>query len=305
MQLAHAVSLAEIAALVGARIVQGIPDLPVTGLNEIHKVTPGDLTFVDHPKYYDKALNSAATTVLANAELSAPEGKAVLFSTDPFRDYNALVKHFGAHRPAQATDVPTNIPASCLLGPGAYVGPGVQLGEKVIIGPNVVIMGPAIIGNHVVIGPNTTIGHEAFYYKRRPEGWDKLISCGQVIIEDRVEIGANCTIDKGVSGDTIVGSGTKLDNMIHLGHGVVVGKNCLFAAQVAIGGKTIIEDDVVLWGKVGVQKDITIGKGAVVLACSCVSKSLKGGKTYFGSPAKEATLAYKEAATLSLLTRGK
>ena len=124
--------------------------------------------------------------------------------------------------------------------------------------------------------------------------YDKLESCGRVIIEDNVEIGACCTIDKGVSGDTIIGMGTKFDNHIHIGHGAVIGKNCLFAAQVGVGGKAIIEDEVILWGQVGVSKDLTIGKGAIVYAQSGVAQTIEGGKIYFGSPVEDAKSKMKE-----------
>ena len=128
-----------------------------------------------------------------------------------------------------------------------------------------------------------------------------MLSCGRVIIHDKVEIGASCTIDKGVSGDTIIGEGTKIDNQVHVGHDSVVGKNCLFAAQVGIAGVVTIEDDVILWGQVGVQKDLTIGKGAVVLGQSGIPKSLEGGKTYFGSPVQEARDKMRELAFVKQL----
>jgi UDP-3-O-[3-hydroxymyristoyl] glucosamine N-acyltransferase len=115
-----------------------------------------------------------------------------------------------------------------------------------------------------------------------------------VIIEDDVEIGANCCIDRGVTDDTIIGAGTKLDNMIHIGHDTVIGKNCLFAAQVGIAGATTIEDNVVLWGQVGVTNTITVGKDAVVYGKSAVFSSLPGGKSYMGFPAVDATGKRKE-----------
>jgi UDP-3-O-[3-hydroxymyristoyl] glucosamine N-acyltransferase len=145
------------------------------------------------------------------------------------------------------------------------------------------------------------LGADAFYFKRFPEGYEKMLSCGRVVIHDNVEIGANCTIDKGVSGDTVIGRGSKLDNLVHVGHDTVIGKNCLFAGQVGIAGVVKIEDDVILWGQVGVQKDITIGKGAVVLGKSGVPKSLEGNKTYFGSPVQEARQKMRELALVKQL----
>jgi UDP-3-O-[3-hydroxymyristoyl] glucosamine N-acyltransferase len=121
-----------------------------------------------------------------------------------------------------------------------------------------------------------------------------MLSCGRVVIEDGVEIGAGCTIDRGVSADTLIGAGTKIDNLVHIGHDTVVGRNCLFAGQVGIAGATTIEDNVILWGQVGVSKTLTIGQGAIVNAQSGVKDSLEGGKAYFGSPVEEARQKVKE-----------
>jgi UDP-3-O-[3-hydroxymyristoyl] glucosamine N-acyltransferase len=124
--------------------------------------------------------------------------------------------------------------------------------------------------------------------------YKKMNSCGRVVVEDHVEIGANCTIDRGVSGDTVIGAGTKIDNLVHIGHDTEIGKNCLFAGQVGIAGATRIEDNVILWGQVGVSKTLTIGKGAVLYAQSGAPASLEGGKAYFGSPAADAKEKMKE-----------
>jgi len=139
------------------------------------------------------------------------------------------------------------------------------------------------------------------YFKRRPEGYDKLVSCGNVIIEDNVEIGALCAIDKGVSGDTIIGKGTKLDNQVQIGHDTIIGKNVLVGSHSAIAGVTEIQDDVIIWGRVSINKDLVIGKGAVIYATSGVDKSLEGGKTYFGVPVDEARKKWKELALLRKL----
>ena len=141
------------------------------------------------------------------------------------------------------------------------------------------------------------VGSDAFYYntKKDRETWyRKMQSCGRVIIENEVEIGANCTIDRGVSHDTVVGHGTKIDNLVHIGHDTIIGKNCLFAAQVGVAGATTIEDNVILWGQVGVSKTLTIGAGAEVYAQSGVPASIAGGKKYFGSPVEDAGVKKKE-----------
>ncbi|HKR03430.1 MAG TPA: UDP-3-O-(3-hydroxymyristoyl)glucosamine N-acyltransferase [Bacteroidia bacterium] len=301
MKLKIPSSLQEISSLIKAKAI-GKDDFPITGLNEIHKVEKGDLTFVDHPKYYEKALQSAATTILINKEVECPVGKALIISDDPFRDYNILTSHFRKFRSSEKLiSDEASIGENTIIQPGVFVGHHAAIGKNCLVHSGVVIYNHCVVGNNVIIHANTVIGSDAFYFKRRSEGYDKLISCGRVIVEDDVEIGACCTIDKGVSGDTVVGKGTKMDNHVHVGHDTVIGKNCLFAAQVGIAGVVTIEDDVILWGQVGVQKDLTIGKGAVVLGQSGIGKSLEGNKTYFGSPVRDARDKMKEIALMKRL----
>ncbi len=276
----------------------GNADAEATGLNEIHKVQPGDVSFVDHPKYYAKCLNSAATVILINKDVDVPDGKTVLVTDDPFAAYVKLVKHFRPFVPAHALVADTAVVGEGThLQPGVFLGNGVRVGRNCLLHPGVVVYDNAEIGDNCIIQANTVIGSDAFYFKRRTDRavqYDKLESCGRVLIESDVEIGAGCTIDRGVSGDTIIGQGTKIDNSVHIGHGVVIGKNCLIAAQVGIAGKTHLEDGVILWGQVGVNKDLTIGQGAVVMAQSGVPSSLEGGKTYFGSPVEDLSVKRRE-----------
>lgn len=280
--------LKDIAAIIDSEYI-GDDDFPVHGMNEIHVVEPGDIVFVDHPKYYDKALQSAATIVLINKQVDCPEGKALLISDDPFRDFNKLTRHF---RPFQSSS--TSISASAQIGegtviqPNSFIGNNVKIGSNCLIHSNVSIYDNTIIGDNVIIHAGTILGADAFYYKKRPEGFDQLLSGGRVIIHDNVGIGALCTIDKGVTGDTTIGEGTKIDNQVHVGHDTVIGKKCLIASQTGIAGCVIIEDEVTLWGQVGVASGITIGNKAVLMAQSGISKSLEGGKSYFGTPAEEA-----------------
>jgi UDP-3-O-[3-hydroxymyristoyl] glucosamine N-acyltransferase len=181
--------------------------------------------------------------------------------------------------------------------PNGFIGNHVSIGKDCIIHPNVTILDHCIIGNNVIIQAGTVVGSDAFYYNKKANRdihYKKMNSCGRVVIEDFVEIGANCTIDRGVSGDTVIGAGTKIDNLVHIGHDTEVGKNCLFAGQVGIAGATKIEDNVILWGQVGVSKTLTIGKGAIVYAQSGVKDSIDGGKVYFGSPVEDAREKMKE-----------
>ena len=296
-------TLQNIANLIDASFV-GDADFKITGINEIHVVETGDIVFVDHPKYYDKALNSKATTILINKKVDCPEGKALLISDDPFRDFNKLTKHFNPFISSKLS-----IAESAIIGQGTVIQPNVFIGNNVVIGknclihPNVTIYDNAVIGNNVIIHANTVLGGDAFYYKNRPEGFDQLISGGRVVIKDHVDIGASCTIDKGVTGDTTIGDGTKIDNQVHVGHDTIIGKKCLIASQTGIAGCVIIEDEVTLWGQVGTNSGITIGKGAIILGQTGVTKSVSGGKTYFGTPISESREKLKELAYLKRLLR--
>ena len=277
----------------------GEADFPVLGMNEIHVVEPGDIVFVDHPKYYDKALKSKATIVLINKEVPCPEGKALLISEDPFNDFNKLTRHFRPYQRAGAAISDTaKIGKNTVIQPNVFIGNHVTIGEGCLIHPNVTIYDHCVIGNNVQIHAGTVLGSDAFYYKNRATGFDKLLSGGRVVIEDHVEIGALCTVDKGVTGDTTIKEGSKLDNQVHVGHDTVIGKKCLIASQTGIAGCVVIEDEVTLWGQVGVTSAATIGKNAVVLAQTGVSKSLAGGKTYFGSPVEEAREKLKQMANV-------
>ena len=296
MKFEKVYALQEIASIIGCEYV-GDASFPVQGMNEIHVVTPGDIVFVDHPKYYDKALQSAATIVLINKKVDCPEGKALLLSDDPFRDFNVLTKHF---KPFKATN--SAIASSAKIGEGTLIQPNCFIGNQVVIGknclihPNVTIYDHTVIGDNVIIHAGTILGADAFYYKKRAEGFNQLISGGRVVIEDNVGIGALCTIDKGVTGDTTIGAGTKLDNQVHVGHDTVIGKKCLIASQTGIAGCVIIEDEVTIWGQVGTTSGITIGAKAVIMGQTGVTKSVEGGKSYFGTPIEESREKLKQLA---------
>lgn len=293
-----------IAEFISAELI-GNTEGQVTGLNEIHKVETGDIVFVDHPKYYDKCINSAATFIIINKKTDCPEGKALLVVDTPFDAYIKLVRHFRPFTPSSKPISDTAvIGKSSVVFPNVFIGNNVTIGENCIIHPNVSVYDNAVIGNNVVIHAGTTIGSDAFYFntKKDREVWyKKMESCGRVVIEDDVEIGAGCTIDRGVSGDTIIGRGTKFDNMVHIGHDTVIGKNCLFAAQVGVAGATTIGNGVVLWGQVGVSKTLTIGDNAVVYAQSGVPASIEANKIYFGSPVEEASIKKRELVLLKRL----
>ncbi len=298
MKFPRPYTLKEIAQLIECEFV-GPEDFQILGMNEIHVVQPGDIVFVDHPKYYDKALQSAATIVLINKEVDCPEGKALLVSDDPFRDFNKLTQHFKPFVPAnRSISESAKIGKNTIIQPNCFIGHNVVIGDNCIIHANVSIYDDCVIGNNVTIHSGSVLGANAFYYKKRPEGYDRLLSGGRVVLEDHVDIGAACTIDRGVSADTRIKKGAKIDNQVQIGHDTVIGENALIASQVGIAGCTIIENDVTIWGQVGITSGITIGEKTVISAKAGVSKSLEGNKHYFGIPAEDFRTKYKEIAAI-------
>ncbi len=295
----------DLASLIGAELV-GKADLVVTGINELNVIEEGEIGFVDHPKYYEKTLNSKAAVIIINKKVDCPEGKALLISDDPFRDFNKLTQHF--HPAAKlpkgkgATISKTaKIGKNTSIFPNVFIGEHVKIGNNCVIYPNVSIYDHCTIGDNVILHSGVVIGAHSFYYKKRPTGYDRMLCVGSVVLEDNVEIGALSSIDRGVTGETVIGRGTKIDNHVQVGHDTKVGKNCLFASQVGVSGACIIEDDVILWGQVGVPSKIRIGKGAVLLGQSAPARDLEGGKTYLGSPADESMKKFRELAMLRKL----
>ena len=320
MKFDKAIPVKALAKQIGATDIIGDDTLNALGINEIHHVKKGDITFSDVQKYFDKALKSNASIIILNEKVeSVPEGKAVLVHPQPFEAYDSIVR---TQRPFMPLSEATRagsinvadsavVHESVVLEPNVVIGNHVRIGVGCYIQANAVIHDFTIIGKNVQIGAGALIGTDAFYFKRNADSKDtentvrykKWRSGGRVVIEDGVDIGAGCTINKGVSSDTIIGAGTKLDAQVHIGHDVKIGKNCLLAAQVGIGGNSIIEDEVVLYGQVGVAQNVRIGKNAIVSGKSGVSKDLEGGKAYYGIPAQEAKDAYKDLANLRQLRK--
>ena len=297
MQFPSPVSAQWIANFINAKISGNVNSF-ATGINEIHKVKKGDLVFVDHPKYYDTCLNSPATFIIINADKEVPPGKTLFITEDPFEAYLKIVKHFKPFSPSNKMISDTaKVGKDTVIMPNVFLGNNVSIGSNCVIHPNVTIYDDSIVGDNVEIHSGTVIGGDAFYFntKKNRENWfKKMQSCGNVIIENDVEIGANCTIDRGVSDSTIIGSGSKLDNLIQIGHDVVIGKNCLIASQVGIAGGTVLGEGVTLWGQVGVNKTLTIGANTIVMAQGGVPSSLEGNKTYWGTPVQESYIKKRE-----------
>lgn len=273
-------SLKTIAELINAKFI-GDENFQVFGTNEIHRVKAGEIVFVNHPKYYDKALHSDATIILIDKEVDCPEGKALLISEDPFRDFNKINTHFTKISNFFGELSKPEIGENSQIHPSVTIGNNVKIGKNCIIYPNVVIGDDTIIGDNVIIQANTVLGGNAFYYRKLNGNFDRLISVGNVVIENNVEIGVGCTIDRGVTDITLIGEGSVLDNQIQIGHDTVIGKRCLLASQTGIAGCCIIEDEVTIWGQVGMASGLRIESGTVLLAKTGVNRDLKKG-TYFG-----------------------
>jgi UDP-3-O-[3-hydroxymyristoyl] glucosamine N-acyltransferase len=298
MKLPDPIPVTRLAKMVGATLV-GNKSLLATGINEIHQVEAGDISFVDAEKYYKKALHSAADIILIDKKVKCPEGKALLVCDEPFKAYNDLVLSYRPLLPqTQAISDTAVIHPSAIIEPNVTIGPYAEIGADTHIKANVTIGEYTLIGKEVMIQSGSHIGADAFYFKKTANGYRKWRSCGRVVIEDQVDIGVGCTVCRGVSADTLIGSGTKIDAQVHLGHDVRIGKHCLIAAQVGIAGNTTLGDRVVLYGQVGIAQNLHIGDDAVILAKSGVSKDLEGGKTYFGAPAGEVRSMYRELAAL-------
>lgn len=308
MDLSKPLSIRDVADFLQARVL-GDDSIAITSINELHKLKKGSITFVDHEKYYHQVIYSAASVVIIDQEMDFPEGTALLLVDNPFEAYNRLAKHHHPGStlnegvsPAAYISETAEIGKNTVIEPHAVIGNHVKIGANCLIRANTTIGDYTEIGNNVIIHANCAIGNDAFYFKTNGyKGHERWHTIGRVVIQDDVEIGAGSTIDRGVSGDTIIGLGSKIDNLVHIAHGVVIGKHCLIAAQVGIAGKTVVQDNVTIYGQVGISKALVIGQRATILAKSGVSKSLPGGNKYFGAPAAEARQRFRELAALRSL----
>ncbi len=297
MKFPTPIVVSSIADMIDAKI-HGDRDGFAHGINEIHKVETGDIVFVDHPKYYGSCFSSDASFIIIDQLVDFPSDKTLLVVDEPFEAYLTIVHHFHPFNPTnKMISNHAVIDATTYVGPNVFIGNHVSIGKHCIIQPNVTIMDDCTIGDHVIIQSGTVIGADAFYYNKKSHreiAYKKMESCGRVVIEDHVEIGANCCVDRGVTHDTIIGMGSKLDNMNHVGHDVVIGKNCLIAAGSAIAGASTLEDDVILWGMVGIAKTTRIGRGTVIKPMSGVFQDVEAGKTIWGVPAIDSAVKMKE-----------
>lgn len=304
MKFKDPITLDELCGIIGHPVtISGNRNNLITGINEIHSVEKGNISFVDSPKYYDKALQSEATIILINKQVDCPEGKTLVVTDDPVNDFVTIVRHYVQLHPQKEMIHPdAQIGEGTVIQPNVFIGEDVKIGKNCVIHANVSIYAHTIIGDNVTIHSGASIGADAYYFQKRKDGWKKLESCGRTILSDNVEVGANVCIDKGVSGDTFIGKGVKFDNLVQVGHDTHIGNHCLIGAQCAIAGCTYIDDDCNIWARVCVNKDLYIAKHTTVLAISAVDKSVKEeGQTLFGQPAIDARKAWREMASVRAL----
>ena len=329
-------TIGEIAALTRAKPRAGTPlDRRIGNIAPLDAARPSDISFLDNKKYLSQlAVTRAGACLLKpHFEAAAPDTLAVLVTAEPYRAFVAVARAlfpealrpsslFGARGRAASTHVHATarieagvtidplavigpgaeIGAGTLIAAGAMIGPGVAVGRDCAIGAGATVL-CALIGDRVIIHPGARIGQDGFGYLPSPNGHQKIPQTRRVIIQDDVEIGANTTIDRGSTRDTIIGEGTKIDNLVQIAHNVTIGRHCLIAGQTGLSGSVEVGDFVIMGGKVGIADHVTIGAGAVLGAQSGVMSDVPAGARWIGSPAQPVRDFMKGVAALRRLVR--
>ncbi len=300
MQLPQPTTAAELAEKLSAELI-GDGHLSITGANEIHHVKPGDLCFVDHPKYYAPTLASAASVILIDKVQECPPGKALLVHPTPFQAYNSVIRGARPQVHYNSNEAPASVGKGTIIAPGVHLGKGVVIGRDCLLEPNCVIGEGCVLGDRVTVSAGTVVGGEAFYYKRTAEGLTAWRGGGSVRLEDDVFLGPCCTIARGVSSTTVIGRGSKLDAQVQIGHDCRIGAHVQMAAQVGVAGNCVIGDWSILQGQAGIAQNVTMGERTVIMAQSGVGRDLPPGKSWFGSPVQEARKAFRDLVALRRL----
>lgn len=303
-------NLQEIAVFLGdAALSSGAdPEIEITGARGLQDAQPGDISFLKDKKHLNEALQSGASCVLVR-EFHDDLPCAQIRVADPYHSFALLLARFNplSHGPAGVSDRAfvagdaslgsdvTVMPMACVssgatigartvIYPGVFVGAGVSVGEDCVLWPSVVLRDGSVVGNRVIIHPGVVIGADGFGYIPRPEGHFKVPQVGGVTLEDDVEIGANTTIDRATTGMTVIGRGTKIDNLVQIGHNVIMGRACIVVAGTVIGGSCKIGDGVVFGGQCAIRDNVTIASGTMLAGRTGVADNLSKG-IYGGTPA--------------------
>ena len=326
----------EIAALTGAAMRQGDPaDRRIRNIAPLDTAASSDVSFLDNPKYAGELAHTRAGACLIAPRFAAgaPRGVVVLETAQPYAAFVTVTRklfpkllrptsQFGSRgRSASAQIDPTaRIEAGVTVDPLALIGPRAEIGSGTLIGPGAVIGADvcigrecaigahasifhAFIGDRVIIHPGVRIGQDGFGFLPSPQGHQKIPQTRRVIVQDDVEIGANTTIDRGATRDTVIGEGTKIDNLVQIGHNVSIGRHCLIVSQVGISGSVTVGDYAMLGGQVGVADHISIGEGAMVGARAGVMSNIPAGGRWAGFPAEPAIEWKRGIATVRRLVR--
>jgi UDP-3-O-[3-hydroxymyristoyl] glucosamine N-acyltransferase len=326
----------EIMALTGAVARSGVSaDRRIGGIGPLDRAGPGELAFMQSPKFISQFATTRAGLCLTMEKFAdkAPAHVALLITPAPYRAFVTVAQELfpGAMRPSslfEASGVSAGalvhpsarleagvvidpaavvgpraeIGADTLIGPTAVIGPNVRIGRHCVIGAGVTIV-HALIGDRVIIHAGARIGQDGFGYLAGAGGHGKVPQVARVIIQDGVEIGANTAIDRGAIRDTVIGEGTKIDNLVQIAHNVEIGRHCVIAAHTGISGSCTIEDYVMMGGRVGLADNITIGTGAMIGATAAVMNDIPAGEKWVGAPAMPAKEFFKSVAVLRKLAR--
>ena len=329
-------TLREIATLVGGEPRDGADlERRISGIGPLDRAGPNDISFLDGAKYVQQAATTVAGACLTTPRFvdALPGQVSVLSVREPYRAFVEVARTLfpdslrpsslfeangvapGAHvHPSARLENGVTVDPGAVIGPGAEIGSGtvigagavigakVRIGRDCAIGPNATIM-HALIGDRVIIYPGCTIGQDGFGFVRGPRGAHKVPQVGRVIIQDDVEIGANSCVDRGAIRDTVIGEGSKIDNLVQIAHNVSIGRHCLLAGQVGISGSTTVEDGVIMGGQVGVTDHLTVGAGAMLGAKAGVFTDVPPGGRWAGYPARSAKQWLREVVTLERLAR--
>jgi UDP-3-O-[3-hydroxymyristoyl] glucosamine N-acyltransferase len=329
-------TLADVAAASGADLVDSsLGGRSISGLAVLTEAGPEHLTFLESQKYLPQleGCRAGACLVQQRFEGRVPDGVAVLRSKTPYRAFVTIARrmHADALRPARVFDGPeiaqgaivhptarledgvvvdplavigagAQVGQDTVIGPGAVIGPGVTIGRSCNIGAQATVI-CSLIGNNVIIHSGCRIGQDGYGFVPTPKGHVKVPQTGRVIIQNDVEIGANSTIDRGALRDTVIGEGTKIDNLVQIGHNVTIGRHCIIVSQVGISGSATIGDGVALGARAGVRDHITVGDGAQIAALGIALRDIPPGGQCAGMPAKPAKLWLRELVVVEQLAR--